>query len=274
MAVKSKEIFPALFSRHAAAYQQRLDEIMARGEAAGRQRVIEAVQPRPGMRIVDLACGPGTLSRPLAARVAPDGEVVGVDLAPGMIALARAIGMQNARFEVMDIEGLEFPDAGFDAATCGHGLQFVPDLGRALREVHRVLRAGSRFAASVPVDDGRQAWTALDRVVDRMLPPAPQPVDRSVTRTVVADAAALRQVILDAGFAHAEVEVIEEKVVWDSAEHLVMRAMSWWDLASRLDGLASVRRQDFIDEAVAAVRSEHPGRIETRARNHVAVAIA
>jgi len=53
--VKSKELFPAMFSRNAAAYQQRLDGIMARKEARGRQRVIELLDLRPGMRVLDLA---------------------------------------------------------------------------------------------------------------------------------------------------------------------------------------------------------------------------
>ena len=126
--MKSKEFFPDVFSRHAEAYQHRLEGIMANGEARGRTRVIELADARPGMRILDLACGPGNLSRRLAAMVAPGGEVVGVDLAGGMIELARRASIQNARFEVMDIERLDFADATFDAAVCGHGLQFVPDL--------------------------------------------------------------------------------------------------------------------------------------------------
>src|SRR5439155_557008 len=82
--------------------------IMARGEARGRQRVLDLVDARPGMRVLDLACGPGNLAWRLAALVAPDGEVVGVDLAPGMIELARRRSVRNARFEVMDIEQLAF----------------------------------------------------------------------------------------------------------------------------------------------------------------------
>lgn len=272
--MKSKDLFPEIFSRHAAAYQERLDEIMARGEARGRLRVLEVLDVKPGMRVLDLACGPGTLSKPLAARVAPGGEVVGVDLAPGMIELARTAGIPNARFEVMDIEQLSFSDQSFDAASCGHGLQFVPDLGRALREAHRVLRHASRFAASIPVDDGRQAWAVLDQVVNRRLPPSPQPTDRATTRAVVGDAVAFRKALLAAGFKQADVEVVEERVVWDSAEQLVMRALSWWDVASRVDALAPEKRQEFVAEAVAAVRREHPGRIETFARNHVAIAVA
>ena len=275
MALKSKDLFPAIFSRHAEAYRQRLDEIMARGEARGRQRVLDLLDVRPGMRVLDMACGPGTLTRPLAAAVAPSGEVVGVDLAPGMIDLARAAGMPNARFEVMDIEQLRFADGFFDAAACGHGLQFAGDLARALAEAHRVLRAGSRFAGSVPVTHAHQRpWTVLDRVVDRWLPPAPVAIDQAATRSVVGDVNAFRPALLDAGFAQAEVEVVEEKVVWESADQLVARCMSWWDLASRIDGLPAERRQAFIDDAVASMRPEHPGPIETFGRNHVAFAIA
>src|SRR4029077_12695057 len=76
--VKSKDLFPAIFSRHAAAYQRRLDEIMARGEAHGRERAIQLIEAGPGMRVLDLACGPGTLTRRIAALVAHDGQVIGV----------------------------------------------------------------------------------------------------------------------------------------------------------------------------------------------------
>jgi ubiquinone/menaquinone biosynthesis C-methylase UbiE len=273
--VKSKDVFPAIFSRHAAAYQQRLDEIMARGEARGRLRLIELLDVKPGMGVLDMACGPGTLTRRLAAGVAPGGEVVGVDLAPGMIELARAAGIEGARFEVMDIERLDFADASFDAAACGHGLQFAGDLTRALGEAHRVLRSGARFAASVPLTAGRQRpWAALDEVVDRWLPPAPVAADQPATRSVVGDAAAFQEALMHSGFVRADVELVEEKVVWQSADQLVARCMSWWDLASRVEALAPARRQAFMDDAIATVRRDNPGRIETFGRNHVAIAIA
>ena len=275
MEVKSKELFPTIFSRHAAAYQRRLDDIMARGQARGRQRVIDLLELKPGMRVLDLACGPGTLSKPLAAQVAPDGEVVGVDLAVGMIELARAAGIPNATFEVMDIEELVFGDNSFDAAACGHGLQFAPDLSRALRETHRVLRAGSRFAASVPLNDGqKRPWKVLDEVVERWLPPAPVATDQKTTRSAVGDPATFRGAALEAGFVNASVELIEEKVLWESAEQLVSLCMSWWDLASRVETLAPGQRRAFIDDAVASLRREHPGPIETSGRNHVLIAVA
>lgn len=273
--VKSKELFPAVFSRHAAAYQQRLDHIMARHQAQGRQRVIAFLQVKPGMRVLDLACGPGTLTRLLAAQAAPGGEAIGVDLAPGMIDLARAAGILHASFEVMDIEQLAFPDACFDAGACGHGLQFVPDLNLALSEAHRVLKPGARFGASVPGQAQDQGpWTLVQQVVDRYLPPAPEPLDRQTTRAVVLDVDKFTQAARAAGFAHARVEVIEEKVRWKSVDELVSLFVSWWACALRLESIDEQKRQSFAEEALSAMKREYPGAIETTDSNHVLLAVA
>src|SRR5207247_9209580 len=96
--LKSKDLYPMIFSRHAAAYQQRLEQIMARGEARGRERVIKLLRLEPGMHVLDLACGPGTLTRPIAAPVGPSGEVIAADLAEGLIYSARASLMPPASF--------------------------------------------------------------------------------------------------------------------------------------------------------------------------------
>lgn len=273
--MKSKELFPPVFSRHAVAYQRRLEDIMSRGESVGRMRALDLVDARPGMRILDLACGPGTLSRRLADLIAPGGEVVGVDLAPGMIDLARSANIANARFDIMDIEQLSFDNGSFDAAICGHGFQFASDLPRAMSEARRVLRANVRLAASVPaVMHVESVWALLDPIVDRWLPPAPKAIDQVATRETVNDVTAWRQAAFDSGFTSAVVDVLEEKVHWESAEHLVSMFMGWWDCASRLEGIDGKSRQAFIEDAIATLRHHHPGAIETKGKNHVLFAQA
>jgi len=273
--LKSKDLFPPVFSRHALAYQRRLEEIMANDEARGRLRTIEFVDAKPGMRVLDLACGPGTLSRRLARDISPGGELVGVDLAPGMIELARAAGIPNSRFEVMDIEQLSFPDETFDAAVCGHGLQFVPQLPVALHEARRVLRPRARFAASVPVERmAASVWSTLDVVVDRWLGPAQRAVDQKPTRDTIADTSQFAKAARDAGFQSAEIEVVEETVSWESAEQMVSLFTSWWDCAARMEGVDADRRQKFADDAISTLKRTHPGVIETTGRNHVLLAIA
>ena len=265
--MKSKELYPSVFSRHALAYQRRLEEILSRGESLGRTRALELVAARPGMKVLDLACGPGTLSRRLADMVSPGGEVVGVDLAPGMISLAREMDIPGARFELMDIEHLEFADQSFDAAICGHGLQFIPDLPRALREARRVLQPEGRFTASVPLSSRNEpVWALLDSAIDRWLPPAPRAVDLGET---VRDAEAFRLAVLEAGFATANVELVEEDIHWESAEQMVTNFMDWVDYAARLEGTDDIRRQAIRDDAIATLRRDYPGTIETKGRNHV-----
>ncbi len=273
--MKSKDVYPAVFSRHATEYARRLEEIMSRGEARGRMRAIELVAAQPRMRILDIACGPGTLTGLLARQVGPGGEVVGIDLARGMIDLARSAAPPNARFEVMDMEQLTYPDASFDAVVCGHGLQFAPDLSRALREARRVLSPGCAFAASVPsVGMAEDVWALIDSVVDRWLPPRPVVVDEAATRAAVRDGDALMAAALGAGFASARVESVDEEVVWPSARHLVDRFMGWWEFAYRIEGLDAERRNAFADEALAVVVRAHPDTITTHGRTLVLAAIA
>jgi len=271
--VKSKELYPAVFSRHAEAYKSRLDEVMARGEARGRLLMLERSEATPGMRVLDLACGPGNITRLLAQRVQPGGRVIGVDLARGMIALAARERPPDTWFAVMDMERLGFPDQAFDGVACGHGLQFAPDLDRALREAWRVLRPSGVLAASVPaagVDES--VWALIDRVVDRHLPPAPRAVDDSATRATIGDPDAFRSAALGAGFASATVEVVDEEVHWDSAEMLVSRCMGWWQFAWRTDAVDQSFRETFMAEATEAVRREYPGAITTQGRNLVLTA--
>jgi ubiquinone/menaquinone biosynthesis C-methylase UbiE len=256
----ANDLYPETFSRHAGAYKRRLDEVMARGEARGRIAVIGWVDPRPGERILDLACGPGTLSYPLARAVTPGGEVVGIDLATGMIELARRDAPPGLplTFELMDMEDLRFPDQSFDAAVSGHGLQFAPDLRRALMETRRVLKPGARMAASVPVDPATPsgAQAVLERAIGGALPPAPKARDQVATRQIVDDAEAFGATARQAGFSAAEVVRYEESTTWASPQHFIDMSAGWWSMAIRLDGLAPAQRVTLLERATRAIEAE------------------
>ena len=112
---------------------------------------------RPGERVLDVACGTGIVARLAAAHVGVTGHGVGVDLNPGMLAVARAQmpATASARVEWRegDANALPCDDATFDVVFCQQGLQFFPDKVHALREMHRALAPGGRLALSV--------WRAL-----------------------------------------------------------------------------------------------------------------
>ncbi len=100
---------------------------------------------RPGQRILDFGCGPGTLSVSLAKAVAP-GELHGVDMEESQIELARSVakasGQDNTTFHVGDVTDLPFEDGFFDVAHCRNVLMHVPDTAAVLAEVKRVLKPG------------------------------------------------------------------------------------------------------------------------------------
>lgn len=104
---------------------------------------------KPGLRVLDFGCGPGTISVGLAKAIEP-GELHGVDMESTQIDLARAIaeagGHRNATFQVGDVTQLPFDDEFFDIVH-GHAiLLHVPDTQAVLAEVRRVLKPGGLIA--------------------------------------------------------------------------------------------------------------------------------
>ncbi|GAQ64803.1 class I SAM-dependent methyltransferase [Streptomyces scabiei] len=134
---------------------------------------------KPDMRILDIGCGPGTITADLAALV-PDGRVTGVDQAPGILEQARATaagrGLGNVDFAVADVHALDFPDDTFGVVHAHQVLQHVGDPVQALREMVRVTRPGgliavrdSDYAAMTwfPQSPGMDDWLELYRRVAR-----------------------------------------------------------------------------------------------------------
>lgn len=104
---------------------------------------------KPGLSVLDVGCGPGTITADLAARVAP-GAVTAVDQAADVLAAARAEAQQRDLFNVSfgnaDVHNLDFPDHTFDVVHAHQVLQHVADPVRALREMRRVCAPGGIVA--------------------------------------------------------------------------------------------------------------------------------
>ena len=105
---------------------------------------------KPGLRILDFGCGPGTISVGLAKAVEP-GELHGIDMEESQIELAKAVasagGQNNAIFHVGDVTDLPFDNDFFDVAHCHNVLTHVPDTQAVLTEVMRVLKPGGIIAS-------------------------------------------------------------------------------------------------------------------------------
>jgi SAM-dependent methyltransferase len=116
--------------------------------AVARQTVksmLDAARVSPGMRVLDICCGPAMLTAGALERGA---EPVGLDFSIEAVELARRL-VPNGRFQQGDAQALPFPAASFDAVLCGYGLMHLPEPAAGLREILRVLRPSGRAALSV-----------------------------------------------------------------------------------------------------------------------------
>jgi len=134
---------------------------------------------RPGMTVLDLGCGVGTITADIAQRVAP-GQVIAVDLDPGVLKLAAQYaaerGVTNIDFRLGNAYRLDLADASVDLAHAHQVLQHVADPVAALAEMTRVTRPGGLVAARdgdyaaftwYPASDGLDEWLRLYRLVAR-----------------------------------------------------------------------------------------------------------
>lgn len=123
----------------------------------------EHVSLHEGERVLDAACGTGIITRVAAQRFAHIGNIVGVDLNPGMLDVARentpTTGV-TVEWRQGDVCALPFPDGSFDVVLCQQGLQFVPDKFAALRDMRRVLASGGRLVFTVWIESPYHAALA------------------------------------------------------------------------------------------------------------------
>ena len=121
---------------------------------------------RPGERVLDVACGTGTIARLAAERVGLNGRVSALDVNAGMLSVARFLpSAVPIKWYETTAESVPLPDQSFDVVFCGLGLQFFADKSAALREMRRVLKPGGRVYISTPVPNA--FFDLFDRAIAR-----------------------------------------------------------------------------------------------------------
>ncbi|TCJ00862.1 demethylmenaquinone methyltransferase [Aeromicrobium sp. IC_218] len=164
----------AMFDQVAKRYDLTNDVLSLGQDRRWRARVVELVDPKPGERILDLAAGTGTSSKPFADAGA---EVVPCDFSLGMLEVGKQ-QQPDLPFVAGDGMRLPFADDSFDAVTISFGLRNVQDPLEALRELRRVTRRGGRV---VVCEFSRPTWAPFATIYSNYLMRALPPVARAVS---------------------------------------------------------------------------------------------
>ncbi len=201
--------------------------------------------PKPGERVLDVACGTGIVMRAVLPVVGPNGRVTGVDFSPAMLeeARTRVPGEAPVEWYEASAEALPFSGAAFDLVLCQQGLQFFPDKQGAIREFSRVLAPGGRVALSV--------WRTLEHN------PVQEAINEAVVRhlgtpTLAAfhsgNAPELEALISGTGFEEVAIEPVSMTLRFPSADRFVR--------LSALAGAAVAPVMAELDEAERATLVE------------------
>jgi len=155
--------------------------VFDRGAASVTTELLRLGGVRPGQRVLDVATGLGEPALSAARAVGPDGQVVGVDISQGMLAIARrratALGLSNVDFVVGDVESVDLADHSFDVALSRWGLMFAVDHVAAFRQLVRLLVPGGVLAAAIwgPPESVPMLALGYRVLVERLALPEPPP---------------------------------------------------------------------------------------------------
>lgn len=158
-----------------------------------------------GERVLDVACGTGIVARLAAEAVGPTGTVAGLDVNPGMLAVARSTTppVTSIAWHEASAESMPLPDESFDVVLCQVSLQLMPDKATALQEMWRVLAPDGRMLLNVPGPAG-PIFVSFAEAIGRHVSPMAGGFSRQVFS--LHDTAELEQLTSDAGFSEVSAD--------------------------------------------------------------------
>lgn len=215
--------------------------------------LLDLADPGPGEQVLDVACGPGNVTFPLARAVGTDGSVVGTDLSGSMVERleteARAHGLPQVEGRRMDAESLSLEDSSFDLAVCSLGLMYAADPEKAIGELYRVLRPGGRAVVAVWGERNNCGWADIFPIVDARVSSEVCPL---FFRLGTADL--LERIFREVGFGNVLGERLTTILPYDSSDEALGAAF--------LGGPVALAYSRFDESTRKAVHAEYLESIE------------
>lgn len=213
------------------------------------REVARRLRATPGMRVLEIACGTGAVTRELAAALPEGVAIVATDLEQRMLDRAETVAMARpVEWRVADALALPFEPESFDVVVCQFGAMFFPDRVKGFAEMRRVLRAGGRAYVSTWDSVARNDFArALGEATTELCPDDP-PRFLESTPHGYHDPAQLASDLAGGGFRSVRVELVGLRSVARSAEDAALALCAGTPVRGELGA-----RGVGIDRAIAEV---------------------
>lgn len=209
--------------------------------------VCEMAGLRPGDKVLDVACGSGVVARAARTRVGAEGQVTGLDLNPGMLAVA-AEKAPDLHWKQGVAEDLPFSDGAFDAVISNFGLMFFTDRVKALQEMQRAVRKGGRAVVAVwDRSENSPGYDVMIALLERLF--GAEAANALRAPFVLGDKRELETLLETAGWTGATIETHTGTARFASIADWVKTDVRGWTLADMIDA-------DQFDTLLTAATTE------------------
>jgi ubiquinone/menaquinone biosynthesis C-methylase UbiE len=214
--------------------------------------LVTLAKPQPGERILDAACGTGAVAREAALVIGEAGTVIGLDLNPGMLNIARSYDPQGfVQWKEGSVQTMPFPDEAFSLVLCQQGMQYFPDRGASLREMHRVLVSGGHLVLSI--------WRAIERspgflALSQALAKHISPEVGILPPFALGDATGLTSEVATAGFHEVTTQMLSKILRYSSLEEFVRTYLISTPLASLVAQIDEAKRTALLADMNITLR--------------------